>query len=100
MASKRPYDLFVSYAKADEAWVMGTLIYNLARSGVSVHREDDFTAGVPQLDEFERAIEESTRTLLVLSPDYLAGGRERFIKSLAQSEALFNREEFNVIPLR
>jgi hypothetical protein len=67
------YDLFVSYARADRAWVEGCLLDALQAAGVAYHSEQAFALGAPRLVEFERATQESARTLLVLSPAYLAG---------------------------
>ena len=71
MTSSPTYDLFVSYADADRAWVEGYLLDALDRASVRYHSEDAFALGVPRLLEFERAIKQSQRTLLVLSPAYL-----------------------------
>ncbi|MBE9472688.1 MAG: toll/interleukin-1 receptor domain-containing protein, partial [Chloroflexi bacterium] len=62
------HDLFVSYAEADRAWVEGYLLNGLTQAGVRCHSEAAFALGVPRLLEFERAVQESQRTLLVLSP--------------------------------
>jgi WD40 repeat protein len=79
------YDLFISYADADRAWVEGYLFDALDQAGVVYHSEAAFALGVPRLVEFERAILESRRTLLVLSPAYLADGFTGFTDLLAQS---------------
>ena len=65
------YDLFISYAEGDRAWVVGYLLDALERAGVRYHSEDAFTLGVPRLLEFERVVQSSQRTLLILSPAYL-----------------------------
>jgi hypothetical protein len=60
------HDLFVSYAEADRAWVEGYLPDALERAGVQYHSEDAFALGAPRLIEFERAVRDSRRTLLIL----------------------------------
>lgn len=39
MASRMAYDLLISYAEADGAWVEGYLLDALTRAGVRVHSE-------------------------------------------------------------
>jgi formylglycine-generating enzyme required for sulfatase activity len=93
------YDLFVSYAEADRAWVEGYLIDALTQAGVKCHSEAAFALGAPRLIEFERAVQESQRTLLVLSPAYLAAeGFTQFTHLLAQSYGL-ETATWPVIPL-
>ncbi len=82
------HDLFISYADADRAWVEGYLLDGLTQAGVRCHSEAAFALGVPCLLEFERAVRESRRTLLVLSPAYLAEGFTQFTDLLAQSYGL------------
>jgi hypothetical protein len=92
------YDLFVSYADADRAWVEGYLLDALTEAGVRCHSEAAFALGVPRLLEFERAVQDSQRTLLVLSPAYLAEGFGQFTDLLAQSYGL-ETATWPVIPL-
>ncbi|HUV90710.1 MAG TPA: toll/interleukin-1 receptor domain-containing protein, partial [Anaerolineae bacterium] len=92
------YDLFISYAEAERAWVEGYLLDALTQAGVRCHTEAAFALGVPRLLEFERAVQESRRTLLVLSPAYLAEGFMQFTDLLAQSYGL-ESATWPVIPL-
>jgi len=92
------YDLFISYADAERAWVEGYLLDALTQAGVRCHTEAAFALGVPRLLEFERAVQESRRTLLVLSPAYLAEGFTQFTDLLAQSYGL-ESATWPVIPL-
>ena len=71
MADKE-HDVFISCAEEDAAWVEGYLLDALEGAGVSYHDEATFALGVPRLLEFEQAIQNSQRTLLVLSPAYMA----------------------------
>jgi hypothetical protein len=79
------YDVFISYADADRGWVEGYLLDALVQAGVRCHSEATFTLGVPRLEEFDRAIRQSRRTVLVLSAAFMAGYQNQFIALLAQS---------------
>ena len=98
MSSDATHDLFISYADADRAWVEGYLLDALTQAGVRCHSEAAFALGVPRLLEFERAVQQSQRVLLVLSPTYLAGRFSRFSRVLAQSYDL-ETEAWRVVPL-
>jgi WD40 repeat protein len=92
------HDLFISYAQADTAWVEGFLLDALEQAGVKYHSEDAFALGVPRLVEFERAIKQSTRTLLILSPAYLADTFGQFVDVLVNSYGM-ETATWPVIPL-
>ncbi|NEO21990.1 MULTISPECIES: TIR domain-containing protein [unclassified Moorena] len=94
----KEYDLFISYVDADRAWVEGYLLDALNQTNVRYLVETAFTLGVSWIAEFERAIEQSDLTLLVLSHAYLANDTNRFIDLLAQS---YGRDKgiWPVIPL-
>lgn len=98
MVQAAQYDLFISYADADRAWVEGYLLDSLKQAGVRYHSEAAFALGTVRLLEFERAIQQSDRTLLVLSPAYLADGFHQFIDLLAQCYG-FDSATWPVIPL-
>ena len=78
------YDLFVSYAAEDQQWVDDYLLRRLKSARIRYQSEAMFTLGVPRIIEFERAVRESRRTLLVLSPAYLARVGD-FVDVLAQA---------------
>jgi TIR domain len=92
------YDVFVSYAEVDRAWVEGYLLEALEQAGVRCMYESAFALGVPRLLEFERSIQQSQRTLLVISPDYLADGLNEFIMTMGQSYGQ-DTNTWPVIPL-
>ncbi len=92
------YDLFISYAQEDAPWVEGFLLDALRQAEVKILTEQAFTLGAPRIGEFERAIKESRRTLLVLSPAYLSESYTQFIDLLAQSYGL-ETATWPVIPL-
>src|SRR5258708_38972276 len=93
------FDLFISYADADRAWVEGFLLDALAAAGINYHSESAFSLGAPRLLEFERAVQQSRRTLLIISPAYLAEDSTQFIDLLAQTHGL-ESATWPVIPLK
>ncbi len=92
------YELFISYAEADNAWVQGVLLDVLVQAGVQCRTEEAFALGQPRILEFEHAVRESERTLLVLSPAYLAEGFSRFTDVLAECYQ-YETDNWRVIPL-
>ena len=98
MTQAAKYDLFISYADADRAWVEGYLLNALEQAGVSYFTEAEFAVGASRFMEFERAIQQSRRILLVLSPAYMASDFNQFIDLLAQSYGL-ETGNWPVIPL-
>ncbi len=68
-----PYDLFISYSHRDATWVRSVLLPRLEADGLRVCIDmRDFALGAPLITEIERAVLQSRKTLLVLTPDYLA----------------------------
>ncbi|MEH2163626.1 MAG: TIR domain-containing protein [Nostoc sp.] len=98
MTQAQKWDLFISYADADHAWVEGYLLDALSEAGVNYYTEAAFVLGAIRLQEFERAIRQSNRTLLVISSAYLANSFNLFSDVLAQSYGLDN-STWPVIPL-
>lgn len=94
----KQYDLFISYADTDRAWVEGYLLDSLKLAGVTYVTEAAFSLGSARLLEFERAIQQSRRTLLVISSAYLVDGVNQFITLLSQTYGL-ETQTWPVIPL-
>ncbi len=66
------YDVFISYASTDRAWIRGELARRLEASGLRVCVDvRDFELGAPRATELERAILSSRKTVLILTPAYL-----------------------------
>ncbi len=62
-------DVFISYIKTDQAWVRAKLLPDLKNERLRVFdRLVDFELGAPIPDEFDRAVLNSRKTLLVLTP--------------------------------
>jgi hypothetical protein len=100
MSDQSTYDVFISYSDVDCDWVEGYLLDALTQAGVHYHQEAAFTLGVPRLLEFERAVKQSQRTLLVLTPAYQAEHLNKFVEVLAQSYGLDTATPGRVIPLK
>lgn len=83
-----PSDLFVSYAQADRDWVVGYLLDALIAAGVRARSTANFAVGAPRLAEFETALKQCSRILLVLSPAYLADAGLQFVDLIAQQYGL------------
>jgi hypothetical protein len=82
------YDLFVSYAEADRAWVGGCLLDALTQVGLPCHSEAAFAPAIPRILGFERAVHDSQRTLLFRSPAHLTEALTQSTELLAQSYGL------------
>lgn len=80
------YDVFISYSRADQAWVLDRLLPTLEAVGLRVCLDvRDFTPGAPTVTEIERAIVNSHKTLLVLTPAYLDSTWAEFESILIQT---------------
>jgi len=82
------YDVFLSYADEDEPWVSEKLIPRLEAAGLKFVDEYAFQVGSPLVSEMRRAIQESTFTVLVLSPTYLADHWSQFEQTLVLTKNL------------
>lgn len=86
------YDVFVSYAEKDAQdvdWVWETLLPRLEAAGLQVAISDDVREpGVARVVNIERGIEQSKRTLIVLSPAYLADTMAQFENVMAQTMSI------------
>jgi predicted ATPase/class 3 adenylate cyclase len=89
MAPKRDefeYDVFISYSHRDGDWVCNWLEPRLRkrRLRVCVDREA-FEPGEPSMMAMERAVLTSRKTVLVLTPDYIASAWTEFENLLIQT---------------
>ena len=96
------YDAYVSCVdkEPDASWVWETLIPRLASAGlVAAISNDSSDPGVPRLVSMERGITQSRRTVLVLSPNYLADKMAEFENTMAQT---LGAEEgaYRVVPVK
>ena len=80
------YDAFVSYSRADQTWVLDWLLPTLEAAGLRVCLDvRDFTPGAPTVTEIERAVVDSRKTLLILTPAYLDSAWGEFESILVQA---------------
>ncbi len=93
------YDVFISYSSADKSWVRSELLHTLEEAGLRVCIDfRDFQPGAPGVTEMERAVLTSRRTLLVLTPAYLASAWTEFEALMLQTLDAANRQR-RLIPL-
>jgi len=68
-----PYDVFISYSHKDKVWVCNRLLPHLESEDLRVCIDyRDFEIGAPSLVNMEKAVEHSRKTLLVLTPNWVA----------------------------
>ena len=97
--SQFAYDVFISYSHADKAWVRGELLKRLEASGLRAcidYRE--FRPGAPSVAEMERAVLTSRKTVLVLTPAYVASAWTEFETLMLQTLDPAARQR-RIIPL-
>jgi hypothetical protein len=111
-AETERYDLFVTFAQADRAWVLGFMLPALGLADDRVITAEHFRPGASVVDEFERAVTTSRYTVVVVSNAYLAdawsvfaeqltsyasvGGSDQLIPAVLESCELPLRVEFRV----
>lgn len=81
------YDAFVSYSHRDKEWVHGVLLPRLEQEGLTICIDTrDFEIGVPSLVNMENAVQQSRKTLLVLTPDWVTSQWTDFEALLIQTK--------------
>ena len=66
------HDVFISYSHRDKQWVDSVLVPNLRSNGLRVLTDDDFVVGISAIENMSNAVKQSKRTLVVLTPDWVA----------------------------
>lgn len=82
----KPYDAFVTYAKAsraDRQWVRRVLLPSLESRGLRIAHDDQIALGGGLLEESERLLSESRYSIAVMTPDFLSSGFEDYQALLA-----------------
>jgi TIR domain len=93
------YDAFISYSHKDSAWVRNVLLPRLEREGLRICIDyRDFELGVPSIVNMEKAIQDSRKTLLVLTPDWVASDWTAFEALLIQTSDPIGRGK-RILPL-
>jgi hypothetical protein len=73
------YDVFISYKHDDIEWVQKELIPRLEEAKLKICLDDmEFLAGGIAIESMQNAVEQSRRTLLVLTPRYMQSEWTRF----------------------
>ena len=81
------YDVFVSYSHKDGDWVQDTLLPHLEAEGLRVCIDyRDFDVGAPSVVNMENAVEHSRKTLLMLTPNWVASEWTEFEGLLARTK--------------
>ncbi len=93
------YDVFISYSSRDKVWVRGELLSRIERAGLKAFIDfRDFRRGAPSINEMQRGVEKSRKTLLVLTPDYVKSGWAELENIMSQTLDPANRD-LRTIPL-
>lgn len=93
------YDAFISYSHKDSPWVRNVLLPRLEREGLRICIDyRDFAIGVPSLVNMENAVKDSRKTLLVLTPDWVASDWAEFEALLIQTNDPIGRGR-RILPL-
>ncbi|KAA3662454.1 MAG: toll/interleukin-1 receptor domain-containing protein [Chloroflexi bacterium] len=67
------YDVFISYSQADREWVNEWLLPHLEKANLRVAIDyQDFLVGSPEMENIERVVSLSHRTIVVLTPAWLS----------------------------
>lgn len=67
------YDMFISYSSHDKEWVRNDFLRLIEQAGFTTFIDfRDFRAGEPSIKEMERGVSTCRKTILVLTPDYIA----------------------------
>lgn len=100
MASPPPaHEVFISHAQADSDWVHGYLIPSLNLTEDEVLTREDFTDATTLVDQYARAVDTCDRTILVLSPAFLADEWTLLAKDLA-TYVRVERQDGRLIPIQ
>lgn len=96
------YDAFISYRhqEPDRTWVQTELVPALDESGLRVCLDErNFDPGIPALDQMAHAIEQSRRTVAVLSKNYLQGNFTDVENLMVQTLGI-EQKQYRLLPLR
>lgn len=93
------YDVFISYSSRDKDWVRRELLTRIEQAGLKAFIDfRDFTRGAPSIKECERGVLDCRKTLLVLTPNYVASEWTEFENFMVQTLSPTNRD-LRMIPL-
>jgi hypothetical protein len=93
------YDVFISYSSRDKAWVRGELLTRIEQAGLRAFIDfRDFTRGAPSIKECERGVLNCRKTIIVLTPNYIASGWTEFENIMVQTLDVANAS-LRLLPL-
>ena len=70
--SEYQYDVLISHSRGDREWVDEWLLPRLEQAGLHVAVDyRDFVVGMPRIENIERMVRNSRRTIVVLTPEWL-----------------------------
>jgi tetratricopeptide (TPR) repeat protein len=93
------YDVFISYRTGERDWVRRELLPQLERYGLKACIDyRDFRPGRPVVDELERAVTTSRKTLLILTAEYSASGWTSLENQMLQALDA-EQQQHRLIPL-
>lgn len=95
---RRRHDVFIFYGDADSSWVQRELVPRLEGAGLTVGTRADFTIATRKAAAIERAVQESRKCLLVLTPNFLREEWNKYAVYLLQARDPINRR-MRLIPL-
>jgi tetratricopeptide (TPR) repeat protein len=99
MQTEYEFDVFISYSSRDKEWVRGELLKRIEQVGLQAFIDfRDFVRGAPSIKEMERGVVKCRKTLLVLTPNYIASGWGEIENIMVQTLDPANRE-LRLIPL-
>lgn len=94
------YDAFISYSHHDKHWVQGWLLPRLEQAGLRICIDfRDFEPGLPSLVNMENAVERSRKTLIVLTPEWVASEWTAFESLLIQTDDPAGRQRRMILLL-
>ncbi len=81
------FDVFISYSHLDTPWVRDWLLPRLEQAGLRVCIDfRDFSIGKSSLVNMENAVEQSRKTLLIMTPSWIQSEWTNFESLLIQTE--------------
>lgn len=85
------YDFFISYAEDARDWVDTYLVARLEREGKRFLREKNFEVGQGWVAEAERAVEQSHKVIVVLTPDYVTSRMGQLVQWMTHTKGAEER---------